>query len=171
MSCWRCIISDEFKTRQAENDAVDSEGWRSILIEADAAAVWALLAGFDSWDGLLPHVTALRHVDRRERRSILRVRVRPVWWCQLWVWSGVDVDPERRRLIRWYPVGPAAGIVEHWHVEAVDDGLSKLQWKIQRRGPRHHLASRLFIEPLAIKSAEMWALLAEADRLARTPYP
>lgn len=87
------------------------------------------------------------------------------------MWSGVDVDQQRRCLIRWYPVGPTAGIVEHWHVEEVDESSSRLWWKIQRRGPRQYLASQFLIEPLALKTAEMWALLAEADRLARTPYP
>lgn len=141
---------------------------QSLLIEADADVVWKLLAGIDAWSNLFPHVTALEVRRQRGKRLLVRMRVRPAPWFSRWLWSGFEIDPDRKRLTRWHPAGLLRGVVEQWQVADAENGKTSIAWTIHAPGVRHKLAVRLLLSPLALQTAGMIALLAEADRIARS---
>lgn len=133
-------------------------------IESDASTIWQLLAGYHHWAGLFPHIVALEALNERDGSVLIRTRERRTPYLLTTVTSSLRPDGADLTLQRLYH----GQIVELWCVVPTGDGRSQLNCEVIAGSAFAHLRARLMTVPRAGEMAEMVALLAEADSLARS---
>jgi ribosome-associated toxin RatA of RatAB toxin-antitoxin module len=148
----------------------------SILIRADAAAIYALAAAVERWPALLPHYRRVRVLAKDGPRRLVEMAARrdviPVRWQAEQI-----CDPATPRIAFRHVRGVTTGMEVEWRFTPDADGTRvsihhdlRLGWPLVGGLVADHIIGPLFVANIAGKTLHCIKALAEAEAAtARAP--
>lgn len=131
-------------------------------IDADPDVVRGLLVNPARWAPLLPHVELVDVHFRTPEQTVARLSVNRLWWWPVTLL--VEVVEEQDEIRIRHLAGAGKGVVEHWRIEPTGAGPLILHLQIAARSRLSRLRSWLIVAPLAVRTFQMIAMLAEAEQ-------
>lgn len=131
-------------------------------VDADPDVVRGLLTDPARWAPLLPHVELVDIHFQTADHTVARLSVNRLWW---WPVTLLVELAERQGEIRIrHLAGAGKGVIERWMIEPAGDGPLQLRLQIVARGRLSRLRAWLIVAPLAVRTFQMVAMLAEAEQ-------
>lgn len=139
------------------------------FIDAKADIARELLLDPERWAPLLPHVELANiHYQDNERR-VVRFRARRLWWWPVWLL--VEMRDEGDRITIRHLAGAGKGAIEHWQMQQISEDQMQLELALIASGVSARSRSWLIVAPLAARTFQMIAMLAEAEEMVDQSMP
>lgn len=133
------------------------------IIDANVEVARDLLLDPSRWAPLLPHIELANIHYKDDERRIVRFRALRLWWWPVWLL--VEIRDDDHQVIIKHLAGAGKGVTEYWRFAQLAGDQAKLELNLAASDMSGRARSWLIVAPLAVRTFQMIAMLAEAEAM------